>query len=116
MLLKGGRAADAGVEQFAQDDFDQRQEHQGGQRERDQEVFAVPQPAAPAVACRGGLDRTGRIAAVLAVHFLPPSRAARKVFNWLDHFVEDVCRNNHPADLGIRRFDLPPPLGLDLPG
>src|SRR3989304_4467651 len=55
MLLKGGRAADAGLEQFAQDDFPQRQEHQGGQRERDQEIFALPQPAAPAVACRGGL-------------------------------------------------------------
>ena len=77
MLLKGGRAADAGLKHLAQDDFHQRQEHQGGQRERDQEVFDVPQPAAPAVACRGGLDRTGCIAAVLAAHFLSPARAAR---------------------------------------
>jgi hypothetical protein len=45
MLLQGRSAAEAAVEEFAPDDFDERQQHQRGQRQRDQKVLRLPEPA-----------------------------------------------------------------------
>src|SRR5665213_468696 len=80
MLLERARIADAGMKQFAPDDFNQRQKHQYPQRDGDQQTFAIPQK--PPNSCgrgsgRGELMRVGDA----RLHYLPsPARLARNSF------------------------------------
>ena len=45
MLLQRRTAAEAAMEEFASDDFDEGQQHQRGQGQRDQQVLRLPEPA-----------------------------------------------------------------------
>jgi len=57
MLLKSRRPTHTAMEEFAPDDFDEREKHQRRQRQRDQKVLRLPDPAPPAGRGRGGLTR-----------------------------------------------------------
>src|SRR5438477_10273211 len=83
MLLESCRPAETTMEEFASNDFDKRQKHQRGKGQRDQKILRLPEPAPPA---RGKTGRSGRMVSPngrLTRHCLTPSRAARKIFNWL---------------------------------
>lgn len=60
------------MKRFPQDDFRKRQEHQDGQRDRDEEILPVAQPAAPTLHFGHDWDFGGEMEAGVAAHFLFP--------------------------------------------
>ncbi len=73
MLLQGRSAVKAAVKQFASYDFDEGQQHQRGQRQRDQKILRLPKPAEAA----GWFNRVGNGNGHFADYFPAPSWAAR---------------------------------------
>src|SRR5260221_12169452 len=59
VLLKGSRALQTAVKNFASNDLDEGEKHQRGQCQRDQEVFRIPKPTEAATRLFGDGERVG---------------------------------------------------------
>src|SRR5712671_4186176 len=83
MLLESRGSFQAMMKRFAPDDFDQRQQHQRGQRQRHEEIFDLPKPAMTAARGAGADWDQGSFGGRSAGHFPAPSFPARNVLRSL---------------------------------